>query len=230
MKRLLSIYVIMFVFGCKSRETPSDASEGTVLWKMEVTNAAGRVTTFTIQMWFRDSCIIQEIQTTHIDEDTGGHITITKIVDHYNYIDLKAQRCMYFRSFSDSAMPIENYKGADSVNPKNWSFHPKPLEYFGTPRRLGDTLIGGITYQRQVFQTIKDQNRYVTTAFFRCDKKNSLFRLHAPYHHPDECSMVKMEDVPLEPKTPKFFSEIIFLGNSLTEQEKRVFEKWKSLY
>ena len=104
------------------------------------------------KIWFKDSCIILEQKVVNINTNYGDSgVQRSESYDFYKYtfMDIRTLICQDYYYFSDSAVPICNYK-LKKTDDNGWIFYAinKPIETLGKLSPIPDTLINNRLYKR----------------------------------------------------------------------------------
>lgn len=184
-----------------------------------------------LNIWFKNDFIIEEIKTTFINTDTLGITTKKVNTAYYLFMDRKTKSFYNYSSFNDTAKILDKYSQADTAEIRGlggWSFYKDhDLNIAGTPEVIPDTVIDGITYKRVRFNIRAKDSLSPVIGYMRCDKKGTMFQMDNNLSRKLGCPLVRT-DFLASPENPIANSaEIVFLRDSLTKEEQKVFDAWK---
>ena len=183
-----------------------------------------------MNIWFKGHLVIEEIKTINM-RDSNGIRTKKTPVAYYLLIDRNSKTFYNYSSFSDTAAILDKYTQADTAEIKGlggWNFYRNynwdiadPLQF------LSDTTIVNIVFRR-VQLVLRSSNHLLrTTAYLRCDKKGTVFSFNKELSKKLGCPIVRMDDLP-SPKNPiPTSSEIVFLKDTLSKEELKIFNAWE---
>ena len=180
---------------------------------------------------FNGSYVIQEARKADFFIDANKKETVDTSVTHYIFFDLKKKGIYEFSSFSDTARLLKKYPLIDSAFVDNgWNFYRySNLIYRESIKRLPDTLIDGITYQRitgtKTIKGIKEDAFHTRTGYIRSDINNSLFHFDRALDDSLGCTMVRI-DYTVMPQNIGMSSSMNFVRKGLTPEELKVFDAW----
>jgi hypothetical protein len=181
------------------------------------------------RIWYKDSSAIEEIQATNITTDTTGKTTTEVVVLHYTFIDLRSRSFFEYKNFADTAIVLKKYSQPDSTPLLGgWNFYfDRNIDYTGLPQPLDDTVISQVKYKRVKFNRGSGEKSYTSIGYFRCDKKGTMFRRDKSYSEKLGCPMVRTDNYPMGWKQPSSSMEVVFLSDTLTKEELKVFDAWE---
>lgn len=181
--------------------------------------------------WYKDSLVILEAPGLIIKSDTNSlRETRQVIIDHYTFIDLRTRSFYEYATFSDTAVLVEKYTQPDTVSGRvGWTFYaPRDIPFTEPPLNLTDTVIGGILYQRVQFINRKEGVlNPVLIAYLQCDKKGTFFQIDRNFSEKRGCPIVKYEELPTPQNPVASAGEIVFVADSLSPAELKVFAAWE---
>ncbi len=190
------------------------------------------------KMWFKDSMAIVESIGAIIEIDEKGHETREMKLANYTFVNLKTKSYYQYHSFTDTATIEKKFtpfnKDRLLIHTLMWNFFNHEIE--NTSERemeINDTTINQVTFKRKQFiHSIHSGNenwKETTIAFYRCDKAGTIFRYGDNYSKQMECPMVKVQFIPLPPlpMSSSTLSEIVYISDTLTAQELKVFDAWE---
>jgi hypothetical protein len=184
------------------------------------------------KLWYYDSLVIAEGHHVNINTDIYGNESWETFVDRYTFIDLKTRTFYEYSTFSDTARILDSYVQPDSGRVKGgWNFfdnteilNRRTLEY------LPDTTIHGISFKRvksvSIIKIGNEDMESITTGYFRCDKKYSVFSLDKLLSKEAGCPLTRLENEGVSNVAGNYF-EIEFLSETLSLFEVKVFKAWK---
>jgi len=162
----------------------------------------------------------------NFNRDTADVLTMQNILEYYIFIDLSTRTFYEYKTFSDTAAIVKQYKQPDTallhagVN----FYSPKHMDYVSTPRALSDTTIDNIQYKRIRFERSVREYNYSSIGFFRCDTTEASFRFWK--YDGEKCPMTRY-DVFKTGDQPYTSAEFNFIKTSLTPEEEKVFAAWE---
>jgi len=187
--------------------------------------------------WYKNQMTIKTVKGFY--STTTNKQTTTTYPVHCYLFKYKPTGMMYeYRNFSDTALALQKFKSTDSVNLVSEKFiahyedEPTPERKVVKEEKLQDTLIENGEYKRR-FIHLKDlagKSHYFIT-YARCDEKYRFlksFKLDLKSGEKVGCPVTKYYAISSpENKLPLFSQEIIFLADSLTKEEEKVFDAWE---
>ena len=226
-----SLCTLFFLSSCYSpANTQTSDSEGCISSKL-VKYSNDKIPAFssTDTVWFKDNEIITQIRGIYFNTDTAGVFTIREYLMHYAYINYDEKRFALYRSFSDTAKCIKQYPTLDSLRvaivTDYFGKSKKNLDSVISTKAMSDTSIKDVLYQRKrITQRWKNKD-LIVIVYYRCDKPNSRFSIFK--NKADSCAPVKTFDYDSDGTNLRNSSETEFLSDSLTTEEKEVFEAWR---
>ena len=235
MKLLFSILLLGMINICNAQTVKCDC--GVVLHNLNVYDKKTKKYIHSdsiwpsIKIWYNKKFVIEEIK--GIIENIDGYNKSKKetVIERYTFIDLSKKAFYDYASFSDTARILEKYTQSDSIGiAGGWNFY-YPVNFIITeqPESLSDTIIDKIPYKRFKFiNSLKQSNfRGRHIAYVRCDKKGSLFQFAKTLGDKIGCPIVRIDwsDEPFS--NYKDSMEIVFLSDSLTHTEQKIFNAWE---
>lgn len=220
------------ISGCtsKSLTQPSVYTEGCVISKLSK-YSVDKLPAFSTsaKIWYKGNELIQEIQRVHFNTDTHNIQTISYILDHYVYVNYDTRQFSFYHSFSDTAQAFKKYLTLDSLNKEMvtdfFKNSQKALDFVTQVTPINDTSISGISYQRKKYIKRWKGKIFLSIVYFRCDRPNSRFSIFK--NIADSCSPVKVFDYNGDGTILNGSVETIFLADSLTMEERKIFETWR---
>lgn len=183
------------------------------------------------KLWYKDSCIIEEIKVSETSLDSNGHSIRKSYLHHYSYIDLTTGYYYDYGTFSDTAKLLKKYHITKREDVHGWNFMPylkKPSPQYS--KILRDTIISNTSYKRYMIYSkgMQDSSKTVEVlGYARCDKKGTLFDFGISFGTLHECPITRIDYLPTKEQPLILAFEIEFLSESLTAEELKVFEAWK---
>lgn len=174
---------------------------------------------------FKENKSVQEVPHISFTSDSAGEKTSVKI-KHYSYLDLNANVCYNYWTFSDTATAFKQYSDIDSVEVdggRNFLSNKK-FEYESS-MNLADTVVSGKTYGRVRLDKKINNNDVYFILYVDCARKNSLIKLFKLLSDSLGCPIVRDETY----VKGKMFMirELKFVSDELSSEELRVFEAWE---
>lgn len=206
-------------------------SEGIVLNTVMLYKANGEPSfIYYHKLWFKDSCIIEKITGVNINTDTANVTTMSYPVMWYTYTNPAAKTEYDYSSFSDTAKLLNKTTMQDSALKHKAGWHLYSSLYpiiIGDPIFLSDTVIEKVVYKKAKFNfSGQDPEKIFKIGYFRCDMGNHLFSLEKKYTRKTGCILIKYYDYRGKDKTLFGSTEVNFLSDKLTDEERRVFDAW----
>ena len=163
--------------------------------------------------------------------DSNGIRAKETPVAYYLFIDRTSKAFYNYSSFSDTATILDRYSQGDTAEIKGlggWSFYKSHnLDIVGSPQQLSDTLVKGITYRRLGLNLKAQFGQSTVIGYLRCDKKGTMFQFDKDFGEKVGCPLVRIDYFPF-PNAPTGTSdELLFIRDSLTKEELKVFDAWK---
>ena len=182
-------------------------------------------------IWYKDNLVIEEIKTIKVHTDTSGITTKETPIAYYLFIDRKSKTFYNYSSFNDTASILDKYTQADTVEIRGlggWSFYKDhDLNVVDSLRPLSDTAINNIIYKRFQFTLKVSKNLLPTIIYLRCDTKGTVFLFDKNLSEKLGCPIVRMEYLPTPENPSPVSSEIVFLRDTLSKEELKVFDAWE---
>lgn len=183
-----------------------------------------------MRIWFKGNLVVEEI-TTIRDIDSNGVFRREKPVAYYLIIDRRSKSFYNYSSFSDTARILDKYTQADTAEIRGlggWSFYKDHnMSIVDSPQILPDTIINSIIYNKyQVFLKVSNNLRPVVI-YLRCDKKGTIFLFDKKLSEKLGCPIVRIDYLPTPQNPNPVSSEIVFLRDSLNQEELKVFDVWE---
>lgn len=181
------------------------------------------------KVWFKDSFAIEEVTSLSIHEDEYNVTTISNTVLYYRFTNLKTRNSYHYLSFTDTAAIDTKFSLDDTARTiGGWGFKSsKHYSYKGQPQILSDTILKDVTYKRVKVMMGTEMLPQAIVYYCRCDKRNSFFNYNMLISEISGCPATMQENYTPLKDDLSYSSEIIFLADSLTEKEKKVFEAWQ---
>ncbi len=185
------------------------------------------------KVWFKDSLVIEKAMGINI-AFTNGHETGRKVIFmNYTFINLSKKSVYEYNSFSDTAKLVKKYILPDWNNGDvGWKFYAyKDLPRTESPEQMNDTVMNGILYKRLRLISKKllngRENKQITIAYFRCDKKGTMFQYDKHLSESIGCPMISFYNTPTPQNPFAAAADIEFVTNTLTQEELKVFAAWE---
>jgi len=182
-----------------------------------------------LSIWYKNNFVIEEIKTIKTS-DSDGVITLETPIAYYLFIDRDTKAFYNYSSFSDTARILDKYTQADTAEIKGlggWSFYREHKLNVDSLKFLSDTTLDNIVYRRvQILLNVNDILR-PTLIYLRCDKKGTVFLFDKNLSEKLDCPIVRIDYLPTSKNPSPVSSEIVFIKDSLTKEEQRVFEAWE---
>jgi hypothetical protein len=183
-----------------------------------------------LRIWHRGNFVIQEIKIIKTSTVDGNFKYETPLL-YYLVMDRDKKMFYHYSSFSDTARLLDQYKLEDTSEMKaagGWPFYKEiNVEVIGPKKDLKDTVINDVLYKR-VYFSIKNGDFISPSVYYlRCDKKGSLFRFDKKLSEEFGCPIVRIDHLPTAEKPAPISSELVFVRNKLTNEERRIFDAWE---
>jgi len=184
-----------------------------------------------VNIWYKDSLVIQENIGVKIVSDIDGTESWRPILLRYTFIDIATRSIYEYASFSDTATLLKQYYQPDTAQGTVWNFwgiHPNFS--FKKSQPINDTTLDGITYKRfkkvGYFNNERNQvDSFYDVAYLGCNtNKPKMFTYDKPFSEEHGCPMVRHDAYGIG--QPYVVSQILFLSDKLTAEEERVFKVW----
>ncbi len=181
------------------------------------------------KVWFKDSFTVSEINLIQrvVSEDMKTKTVI--VPQYYVFVNQKSKSCSVYLNFSDTAKLISKYKRGhekeDDIITTIGDDYIK-LKSVLPPITLTDTIIDDIAYKRSKYIFDKDYRR-IGIIYFRCDKMDFLYPFFKSVSQEVGCPIFIYDNIYPTKKTGTR-SEISITSAKLTDDELKVFEKWKN--
>ncbi len=211
--------------------TPESDTTGVLNLKTEFYDSTGKVVLIgPMKIWYKDSTVIEEVVRISIVTDTAGKTSVSYSPIAYKYIDLIKNSWYDYKSFDDTARIITSGVLPDSffLGSGGWTFYANNVRMKGQPEVMPDTMIGTIKYMRIKFSRLDNGalKSYVI-GYLRCDNKGKMFSLEKNFSHTVRCTMTKVFEFKEGASRPFASRELEFLSDTLSMNERRVFDAWK---
>lgn len=183
------------------------------------------------KIWFMDSCVIYEMKVLrNLTNNTDSGVFKFQSYDLYKftYLDLRNLTCQDYYHFSDTALPVANYR----LKPEetlNWNFYAKGREtdLAGDKLTMTDTVIQNKDFKRLRFQ--RSANGYTDESIYciDCNAKQNIFHINRSIDEmfPD-CKVVRLETRGDIKDSLKWIFEANVVREILTPAERSIFSKW----
>lgn len=182
----------------------------------------------TERIWRKDSSIIEQVRYIKVDRTIKTSITTFPVL-LYRYTDLRTDSRYEFWSFSDTATLKRKFKHEDSILATGgWGiYNMKDQLRNGTIKYLPDTSIGGQKYIHAHIQRTSDSIKYHIDAWLLPKKRETYFSLDTGIYHKTGRPMVGYHIYPEGKIGLNIMQGVIFIADTLTEFEERMFTKWE---
>jgi hypothetical protein len=228
---LLSILCILLSFSCKEVKK-ENVRQGIVKYRGEFFDTTGTfsskpVVVDELRVFYKDSLAIEEIIRRSYITDTANKTTIEERISHYIFIDIPKGKYYFYKNLSDTAKSFKSYASLDSFKTHaGWNFiNADATQFKGASQSMKDTVINNVKYKRLKKAIYFGKYPYSSIGYFRCDKIGTLFKFDTNLSDSIGCPLVKIEDSPIN-KGAAIRSEIIFLTDTLSKQEVKIFDAW----
>jgi len=181
------------------------------------------------KVWYMGNKVIMEIRSTSIN-DSLGIITVKRPFQYYLFIDRNSKSFYHYSSFSDTARILYSYTQPDSAELQGkggWRFYAKNYIKYTDLLSIADTTIKNIKYKRIKYTEQVGKYRILTIGYLRCDKKGSIFQIDGNITEQIGCPMVRTDQVRNNEILYPTSEEIVFIRDSLSTGEKKVFDAWE---
>jgi hypothetical protein len=181
-------------------------------------------------IWYKGKIVIEEVRIIK-DTDSNGVLIREKPVAYYLFIDRGSKSFYNYSSFSDTARILDKYTQADTAEIRGlggWSFYKDhDMNIVDSMLFLPDTIINNIAYKRnQVFFKASNKLR-PGIIYLRCDKKGTKFIFDKKLSEKLGCPILRIDYLPTFENPSPVSSEILFIRDSLTVAEIKVFNAWE---
>lgn len=226
--RLVSLYLVGYLFlACTSSNTTIDS--GHVLLRHTFLDTAG---TFlygdTLKIWYKGNLAIEEIARINFHEDAAGKRFRTTTIMHYTFIDPTSGMYYLYKNFSDTASIFKTGPIDSLESNGGWNFHGDiPVHFKSDPEFVADTTINNIIFKRVTFKHEIHKRDYITTAYLRCDKKETMFNFYKSFSEKMDCPVIKTYTRVVNEIPQPLYSEIDFIADTLTQYQLKVFDTWE---
>ncbi len=181
------------------------------------------------KVWYDGDYAIDEVKQLIIRQD-GNEPEKLSLRKVYHFVNLKRMSSNSYLNFSDTAISFLTTKIGERREGDVRTVLGKSTELRSTepPRPLKDTSIKGVTYSRQqyIFKW-NDTLTEIKTCYFRCDLPDFRFPFYKKASEEKGCPILISESEISNRANDKQRSEIIFVSDHFSEQEKKIFEAWK---
>jgi hypothetical protein len=183
--------------------------------------------TLSEKAWYQDSIGITQIcRIWSVETDTSRSINIITI--GYRFVDLKKKRAYEYASFSDTASVKRKYRYTDTtLFPGGWNFATRKPISVDSFHFLPDTIINAIAFKRCQVNFESDQYRFEGIGLFRCDKKNTHFKIDTAISNKIGCPLVSFRYYPINNPHAILDQQVKFISNHLPDSVLKVFAAWK---
>ena len=226
--RIVPLLLVSYLFiACSSIN--NTIPSGHVLLKHTFLDALGTpLYGDTLKIWYKGSLAIEEIARINFHEDAAGRRSRTTTIMHYTFIDPRSGMYYLYKNFSDTASIFKSGP-IDSIETNGgWNFHGDiPVQLKGKPQLLADTIINNTIFKRVAFKHEIRKRDYITTAYLRCDKKETMFTFYKSFSEKTGCPLIKTYTKALNELSHPLFSEIDFISDTLTPDQSKVFDAWE---
>lgn len=239
--KLYFLFFCCFIICCTQHKAPVSTSEAGLLGRefqfYHIENDSSKPTWgrgMDQRIWYKDGMTIKDIKSFHSTK-AGDQVTATYPVDCYLFKYPPSGLVYEYGNFSDTAKLLQVFKANAYVTLINGTAYRDdgiPALTGQTNLDLPDTLINKISFKR-ILMSGKDSTGkdYYFLEYFRCDKREGIlksYNLNIAGSEKAGCPLVKADAI-LSPqkKLPLFSEEIVFLADSLTRQEEKVFAAWE---
>lgn len=183
-----------------------------------------------MNIWYKGGLVIEEIKTIETSSDSSGRITKATPTAYYLFMDRKTKSFYHYSSFSDTARILDKYTLEDSSEMRGsggWGFYKNhTFDSVGQRQYLTDTLMNGVLYKRVHFFVKEGKDTLSTIRYIRCDKKETLFSFNTSLRKELGCPIVRIDYLLTTENPIPGMSEIVFVRDSLTSDELKVFGAW----
>jgi hypothetical protein len=185
------------------------------------------------KIWFSDSCVIFEMKVINDSINYAPKGTLRKYsyeLFKYSYLDLRTLKCQDYLSFSDTALPINNYFLRDS-EVLSWRFYSekRAQDVNGEITSLSDTIVGNRFFKRVKIRRFinKDIGYEYHIFYLDCKAKKTIFHINRTIDEQyPKCQIVSSELWNDYNSVNKEVFEINVLKSNLSSKEKKIFNQW----
>jgi hypothetical protein len=182
----------------------------------------------TLKIWYKNDQAIEKITRVEFNEDIDGRKSMEITVLYYTFVDPRSASYYCYKNFSDTAVIIKRGHIDSFENDGGWNFYTnRNIQFKDSPEFLADTVINEVNYKRVKFKQQIRQRSLTSIAYFRCDKKGSMFTFYKSYSDEIGCPMMRHDNFPLNKSENPVSAEIDFVSDTLTREELKVFEAWE---
>lgn len=237
---VLQVLCLLLILSCKAQ--PPVASGGLVIvqsafYRPETKSFVRSETDWPdIRTWYKDSMVIEGFSKIMGHTSADGNYRRWIEPNGYTFIDLCTKSFYHYKTFTDTAKLVAKWEQNDSAAFYKyggiWRFYneksPRTMTPVREPTPLADTLIGGVLYKRLTFPIANGRGGEAwRTAYFRCDKKETMFRFEKVLSKRVGCPMTRFEGPPEGETQFALSDEIKFVREHLTAEEMKVFAAWE---
>ena len=181
-------------------------------------------------IWYKDDIVVQEIRIIK-DTDSSGVFKREKPIAYYLFIDRASKSFFNYSSFNDTAKVLDKYSQPDTAAIKGlggWAFYKDhDMGIVGSLESLPDTSIYNYVHKRYQVILKASNNLRPSVFYLRCDKKGTVFQFDRALSEKLGCPIVRIDFLPSHLNPTPVSSEIVFLRDSLTKEEQKVFKAWE---
>lgn len=235
-KRIITNLFLLFSLNCFSqKESNMGFATLEVYTHSKSQPDFSRLLTYTqpLKVWFKDSCIINEVYKITIEEDAYGVEKAWTEIEKYVFIDLKTMSFYEYSSFSDTAKLLESYKSSTNKSPsgiKSFIEHTIDTNLVNNGRMISDTSLDGVTFKRYRFYVkyndADESDKTSFTMYFNCNEKLSVITYFKNMSKAIGCPVVRIDE-DTESYSSFTSREIKYRSNSLTNEQLKVFDIWE---
>ncbi len=186
-------------------------------------------------LFYRDSLLVVEIFTLISKETNSVLDTMYFEIAYYQFADLKTNTEIHFKTFTDTATPIEVIKIKPALEDKTlWIYYGygPPVDPYSSAIVLSDTIINDTNLKRVRTYSIFKSEHKLDTAFTihyaKCDVTNNRFQCdkRLSQKFANGCP-IQMQDFFGTQSPTRLQLKYDFIRDTLTLQEHKVFNAWE---
>ncbi|MFD2920883.1 hypothetical protein ACFS6H_14260 [Terrimonas rubra] len=180
------------------------------------------------KMWFKDSTVIDEVRSLYFIED-AKNTTVDFKLEYYRFTDLRTKNVWIFSSFSDTATAMRRYNMYDSTDiVGGWDFKRKWEDKTFEFKQLRDTVIHNEKYHIYVAKGPDSTKNDAIFAYAAVSSIYPIFSLDYNLSSKIKLPILKTDYSTTHEVADRIISSSLsLLRDTLTIEEKRVFEAWE---
>ena len=231
-KTNLYLYFLLTWISCATSSSQVQKNGGQYLQSRKTSyridnNIATAFLTLVDNVWYQDSVGITEINSIR-SLKTGTTDSFYSATIGYRMTDMRKAWVYEYRNLSDTAAIVRKYANADSqLVTGGWNFYRRSTIQFDSLHATGDTIFGGVTYQKYRYIQDFHGKRFLSEVLSRCDKKGSIFLFDKGLSKAIGCPGVRITVLTPDGKLPMEIGEIKLISNEIPDSVQHVLSAWK---